>query len=166
MNEIMNHDSPASSWMMQPAHSVDIKSTVRDVLEVMKREMLTCVPITNGGSAVAGVVTLGDLAQVVLDTDKLLDSDFPHYEDCYWAVDMIQKRFGSDKVTSVMSENVVCISPDVTMLEAANIMTEKRIHHLMVANEDELLGVLSTNDFVRLVAAVESPSTHSLSRGD
>ena len=152
MSNQVHQKSSVSEWMLHPVHSVARETSIREVLEIMRREGLACVPVTNGAGPVVGIVTLGDLARVVLSTDELLDSDFPHYEDCFWAVDLIQKRLGSDKVTTVMSENVVTISPQTSMQGAAKQMAKESVRHLAVTHSGELLGMLSATDFVRMVA--------------
>ena len=66
-------------WMSSIIHTLSRDATVRDVLELMKREKISSVPVVDDDGLVVGIVTIGDLARVVLSTDQLLDSDYPHY---------------------------------------------------------------------------------------
>ncbi len=86
MSRTITGEVLVESWMSSPVRAVDRKSTVREVLEIMKDERVSSVPVVDADGHVIGIVTLGDLARVVLSTDQLLDSDYPHYEDCFWAV--------------------------------------------------------------------------------
>tara|TARA_R110002049_G_scaffold50370_3_gene143102 strand:+ start:144534 stop:145004 length:471 start_codon:yes stop_codon:yes gene_type:complete len=147
-------ESPVRDWMSAPLRTANQESTVRDVLEIMKQENVSSTPVIDPQGQVIGIVTLGDLARTVLSTDKLLESNYPHYDDCMWAIDLIQQRLGSDKVTSLMSENVRTIHPDQSMRAAARLMTESKISHLAVATDHEPLGMLSADDFVRFTAAM------------
>ncbi|MCG8649411.1 MAG: CBS domain-containing protein [Pirellulales bacterium] len=152
-------DSLVRDWMSSPVHSVCREATVREVLEMMKQERLSSIPVRQPGGAVAGIVTLGDLARVVMSTEQLLESDYPHYEDWFWVVDLIQRKLGSDKVYSVMSEGVATTRPTQTMREAAVVMRDAGIRHLPVTTTGhELVGMLSASDFVRMVA--NQPATH------
>ncbi|WP_161604213.1 CBS domain-containing protein [Roseiconus nitratireducens] len=154
MNATVTIDDHVESWMNRKVHSVHRDASVRDVLEIMAKEVIASVPVVGEKGEVVGIVTLGDLARVVLSTEQVLDSDFPHYEDCFWAVDLFQRRLGSDPVLNVMSENVTCVRPDQSMREAALIMIRDRIRHLAVVDERGLVGMLAAIDFVRLIAKV------------
>ncbi len=55
-------------------------------------------------------------------------------------------------VEQVMTEGVFVVDPDATAQEAARLMLQHRIHHLLVLEETRIVGMLSSFDFVRLVA--------------
>lgn len=127
--------------------------SVRDALDKLTKEHISAVPVINGKGNFVGIVSVADLVRTVLATDEVLDSDYPHYEDSFWAVDLIQQRLGSDKVTRVMSEVLTTIAPDESMHDAACIMLNHHVHHLPVVNSTgKLVGMLSSTDFVRLAA--------------
>jgi predicted transcriptional regulator len=63
-------------------------------------------------------------------------------------------HYGEDLATiqacDVMTANVISISEDVAVGEAAKKLLESRIHRLLVASDEgEPLGILSTTDIVR-----------------
>ncbi|EMI16511.1 Cystathionine beta-synthase, core domain protein [Rhodopirellula maiorica SM1] len=152
MTTFAKGDEAVEAWMSTSISAVDREATVRDVLELMKSKNVSSIPVVDSEGNVVGIVTRGDLANVVLSTDQILDSDYPHFEDCLWAVELIQRRFGTDKVTEVMSENVALVHPETTMNDAAKQMADDGFHHLAVTKNKKLLGMLSASDFVRLVA--------------
>lgn len=50
-------------------------------------------------------------------------------------------------VGEVMTGDVICVTPDTTVEEAATLMQERRIRHLPVCNEEGLLaGLISIGD--------------------
>ena len=111
--------------------------------------------VTDGGEEFAGIVSAADLIRTVLDTEAILDSDYPHYDDCLWAVDLIQERLGTDPVTRVMTEVLVTVRPETTMHHAACIMLNHQVHHLpVVDHHGKLVGMLSATDFLRLTAGI------------
>lgn len=55
-------------------------------------------------------------------------------------------------VAEVMSRVVVGLPPTATLAEAARLMEEKRVHRLLVIENGELLGLLTTWDVMRTVA--------------
>ncbi|MBS1253460.1 MAG: Arabinose 5-phosphate isomerase KdsD [Anaerolineales bacterium] len=53
-------------------------------------------------------------------------------------------------VEKIMTSNVLCIHPEQTIEECMALMTDKRIRHLPVIEEDEeLIGVISIGDVVK-----------------
>jgi len=48
-----------------------------------------------------------------------------------------------------MTEGAVCVRPDNTVEECMALMTDKRIRHLPVLENEKLLGVLSIGDLVK-----------------
>lgn len=54
------------------------------------------------------------------------------------------------------SSDVVTISPDATLKQAANLLNEKRIGALPVASDGKLVGIISERDIVRICASSES----------
>jgi CBS domain-containing protein len=52
-------------------------------------------------------------------------------------------------VRDIMTNKVVYVGPDHSLDQCMALMTEKRIRHLPVMEDDEVLGVLSIGDLVR-----------------
>ena len=53
-------------------------------------------------------------------------------------------------VENIMSEHVHCVLPDVTLADLRNIFKTVPYHHLLVARDAELLGVVSDRDVLRM----------------
>jgi len=50
------------------------------------------------------------------------------------------------KVSAVMSNNPICITPSTTLDEAMAIVSSQRIRHLPVVQDDKVLGMVSSGD--------------------
>jgi CBS domain-containing protein len=59
---------------------------------------------------------------------------------------------GSHTISEVMTRNVISVSPDTSLQEAARIMSERGIHRVLVTRDGELAGILTTTDLVRAIA--------------
>jgi CBS domain-containing protein len=73
------------------------------------------------------------------------------------------------KVKQVMSSPLVHVSPDDEAWVAAELMYTRKIRRLPVLDEDELLGIITATDFVRLYTVCNREDTrrmyyHALTR--
>ncbi len=57
------------------------------------------------------------------------------------------------RAAEIMTEKVVCISPDKRVQDAMALMTTSRFRHLPVVEEGRLLGVVSIGDVGRAIIA-------------
>ena len=156
-NEYQSGDSCSvivEQYMSRSVVVVNDCDSVRVALQKFGEEKISALPVINSSGAFVGIVTVGDLLRSVTTTEQALESKYPHFDDCLWAVDLIQRRLGSDPVSTVMTEVVATISPEDTMKSAAEKMLDFQVHHLPVVMSDgELVGLLSTTDFVRWARA-------------
>lgn len=130
--------------------------SVRDAVTMMVTENVSALPVVDGVGQLVGVVSTSDLIRIVLETVDVLQSEYPHYDDCLWAVELVQKRLGTDKVTSIMSEIVTVVHPETTMHDAACMMLNHRIHHLpVVRTNGQIVGMLSSTEFARLTSGMK-----------
>jgi len=56
------------------------------------------------------------------------------------------------KVSEIMSKNVVTVSLDDTLREVKKIFDSTRFHHLLVVEDDELIGVISDRDLLKSIS--------------
>jgi len=92
---------------------------------------------------------------LILDDTAKLTGIFSE-RDCFRKVVLEGKPSREVKVGEVMTSKVIYVSPDNTVDECMNIMTEKRIRHLPVIDDkDKILGVISSGDLVKHVASEE-----------
>jgi CBS domain-containing protein len=54
-------------------------------------------------------------------------------------------------VRDIMTANVICATPEQTILDCLEIMTEKRVRHLPVVDTDRLVGMVSIGDLVKRI---------------
>ena len=67
-------------------------------------------------------------------------------------------------VSAIMTKEVIYIDPDNRIEEALALMTHKRIRHLPVVVEDELLGMISVGDLVKSIISEQSVVIDQLER--
>lgn len=66
-------------------------------------------------------------------------------------------------VHSLMTGTPVCVSPDTSVLDAAHLMTEKKISSLLVTDKLELTGIVTDRDLRSRVLANNLPASEPIS---
>ena len=130
-------------------------ATVGDLADILAKNKVSGVPVVDEQGGVLGMVSEADI--ILQDADL----HFPYYIQFLESVIYLQsvrkfeerfrKAFGS-KVTEVMSEEVVAISPDASVREAATIMADRNINRLPVTEGGKLVGIVTRGDIVRAIA--------------
>jgi CBS domain-containing protein len=59
------------------------------------------------------------------------------------------KNIGKVKVGDVMNKHVVCVSPETSLPEVAEIMDKYDIHRVPVVENGKLVGIISRSDLIR-----------------
>jgi CBS domain-containing protein len=130
-------------------------TTVGELADILAQNKISGVPVVDDQGRVLGMVSEADI--ILQDADL----HFPYYIQFLESVIYLQsvrkfeerfrKAFGS-KVTEVMSEEVVAISPDASVREAATIMADRNINRLPVTEGGKLVGIVTRGDIVRAIA--------------
>ncbi len=86
-------------------------------------------------------------ALLVVENDKLVGI---LSERDYARKVILQGKSSHDTpIKEIMTEGAVCVRPDNTVEECMALMTDKRVRHLPVVENEKLLGVLSIGDLVK-----------------
>lgn len=105
--------------------------SVCDLEEIFVTNKISGGPVIDNSGSLVGFVTKSDVTR--------FDStgEDPNYTSVF----------------EIASPLVILISSETSIEEAARTMIEKNVHHLVVAEGKELLGILSSFDFVKFVAS-------------
>jgi CBS domain-containing protein len=88
-------------------------------------------------------------AALVMSADKI--EGILSERDIVRKVDLLGKTSATTRVREIMTEKVLYVGPSQPLEECMAIMTEKRIRHLPVMENEHLLGVISIGDVLREV---------------
>ena len=72
------------------------------------------------------------------------------------------KSSKSTPVREILSEKVVQVTPDTTVQDCLKLMTQHRIRHLPVLQEDKLRGIVSIGELVNWVISAQSTTIQQL----
>ena len=126
-----------------------MKTTIRHMLEGKGRDVWSVAPDTTVFDALTLMAEKNVGALLVREEDKLAGI---FSERDYARKVILQGRSSKElAVREIMTPKVVCIRADQTAEDCMALMTEKRIRHLPVFEDDQLIGLVSIGDVVRAV---------------
>jgi len=111
--------------------SVGPDDTVLHALAVMAEHEIGAVLVL-GSDKIAGILTERDYARKVV---------------------LAGKSSHDLAIREVMTQAVICVSPESTIDECLGLMTENRVRHLPVVEEKRVIGLVSIGDLVRATIA-------------
>jgi CBS domain-containing protein len=113
---------------------VSVDCSLTDVAELLQFYSISGLPVLDWSGYLAGVVSQTDLVRAEASEEL----------STHWA------RLA---VRDVMTRPAFTVQQSTTLEEAARLMTEQKIHRLVVVDaEDEPVGVVSSSDLVRAMA--------------
>lgn len=121
--------------------TVSPEDSLQHALDLLDKYRVHELPVVDRGGRLIGIVTDGDL--------KLLTPAYPLFP----AQEEIRQTLRDLKVATAMTVEPVVIRPDATLLDATKLLLEHSIGALLVAEGEQLYGILSVSDILRLIVA-------------
>ena len=121
-------------------YSIEPSATLADVVQRLVEFNCGSLVVCDGGKMV-GIITERDILRACAALDEPLES-IP-----------VEARMTADVVTG---------APDNTVNDTMGVMTEKRIRHLPVMDQGQLVGMVSIGDIVKAQHAELSVENHYL----
>jgi CBS domain-containing protein len=115
----------------QVVYTVKPTDSVYDAIKLMADKQIGALLVTDG-DAIAGIVTERDYARKVV---------------------LMERSSKTTPVSEIMSKAVRFVQPDQTSDECMALMTERRMRHLPVLDQDRLIGMISIGDLVKNIIA-------------
>jgi CBS domain-containing protein len=103
-------------------------TAVTEVLAVLAQHHIGAVVVSAGGRRIDGVVSERDIVRALADRGAAAMSE---------------------PASAIMTSEVFSCRPDTTVEELMTLMTARRIRHVPVLAEGELIGIVSIGDVVK-----------------
>jgi acetoin utilization protein AcuB len=123
--------------MSHPIISIAPDMPVHDALDMFKRERIRRAP----------VVKEGKLVGIVSDKDLLNASPSPATSLSIWEMNYLLSKV---TVSEVMTKNVMIVSEDTPIEEAARIMADNKIGGLPVMRDGHVVGIITETDLFKI----------------
>jgi CBS domain-containing protein len=122
--------------------AIDIAASVYDAVVQMVEKNVGALLVTEGGE-VAGIVTERDYLRRVA----------------------LEGRTDSETaVGDIMSSPLVVVTPETTVDECMALMTDRRIRHVPVVEDGEVVGLVSIGDLVKFTSRQQAFEIQYLTR--
>lgn len=114
------------------------------IVEVMRVNRISALPVVDAHNRVLGVVSEGDLlAKEAAAAPQRAGSHRPHPG--------AERKAAADVAITLMTRPAVTIGPDVSVAEAARLMSTRRLKRLPVTDADgHLIGIVSRVDVLSI----------------
>ena len=121
--------------------------TVKQLLQGKTKALCTISPDTRVFEALKQMAEKDIGALLVVENGRL--AGILSERDYARKVILQGKSSHDTPAKEIMTECLVCVQPKNTLEECMALMTDKRIRHLPVLENDHLIGVLSIGDLVK-----------------
>ena len=125
--------------------TVGPKTPLREILALMLRYHLNNILVADSEQRLAGIVTYSDLCRKMLPTQE----ELMEHADYITTPQLMEDRFRditSVPVDTVMTRNIITVSPDAEALQAGATMSARRVKQLPVVRNHKVMGIISHTD--------------------
>jgi CBS domain-containing protein len=133
---------------------MDVSGNISVILTQKSREIFSVAPEATVFDAIQILADKNVGALLVLDGDKLVGMFSER--DYTRKVVLHGKRSRETKVSEIMSTDLQVTHPQEGVETCLRLMTDKRIRHLPVLDNEKLVGLISIGDLVKWVIASQS----------
>lgn len=111
--------------MISPVVVTQKNKSIKHVNDLLDRKNINAIPVLSMDGNIEGIITASDIAKETnLDT----------------------------LVENVMTNKTAVVSANSGIKDAANMMLKHHVHHLVVMKDGQVVGILSSLDFVKIIA--------------
>lgn len=141
--------------MTKDVVTVTKETTVMELAGIFSQRHLSSLPVLDQGGALIGIVTETDL----VEQDKNLHIptvisifDWVIYLESDKKFEKELKKMTGGTVGDIYSSDVVTVSPDSSVSDAADLLSSRKITALPVVDGEKLVGIISRIDLIRSMA--------------
>lgn len=127
---------PVSSIMTKKIVAITLTEDLERAELLFKRHKIRHIPVVSN-EVIVGMLSYTDLMRIsIAETD----------DEAGNTIDSIV--FNTFKIEQVMAKNVVTVSSETSIKEAAKILAKNEFHALPVVDNGELVGIITTTDLL------------------
>ena len=124
-------------------------TTVRQLLRGKGQSVYTIGPDATVYDALQEMAARDVGALVVTESDEVVG--VVSERDCARKLVLVGRLSRETQVHEIMSDEVVCVGPKQTVEGCMALMSQKRVRHLPVLENEQLAGIISIGDVVKAI---------------
>ena len=137
-------------------------TTIANLLKNKGHEIWSVAPTDLVFDAITSMAEKGVGALLVMDADKLVG--IFSERDYARKIVLEGKSSRNTSVADIMTRDVIRASPEQSIEDCMSVMTENHIRHLPVAEDDQIIGVISIGDLVKVIIVEQKELIAQLER--
>ena len=159
----------AKDLMQTDVTTLSAEDTITEAIRVFEEERIHGAPVVDEQGRLVGVLSASDIVKVSHVEGGRIDAERHEYylanpleenlgEAPWWDEDFFSKEdysvdvLGDKTVRDWMNPKAVFVAPEASLRKVCQTMTNERIHRVLVVDDGELKGLLSSFDVVRFLA--------------
>jgi len=127
------------AWMTSPAITITETMTLPMARRLLRECRIRRAPVVDAAGRLVGIITEGDINRVSdSHVGDVRDYDLYH-------------RVADLPISVIMTRDVVTASPDMAIMQVAQLLLEHRIGGVPVIEEGHVVGMITESDLFRLI---------------
>jgi CBS domain-containing protein len=139
--------------------TVNAGDTVHQALELMIENKVSVLPVVDQDGHCVGIVSASDFVDVTYQLDAGLN-EAEHESELWWGpfIRNLSQNVAHQSVMDLMTEEVISVTPNALLVEAAGEMLREHVHRLPVLDDKgRLLGILAMSDVLQAFVQCAPP---------
>lgn len=146
-----------SDLMTSPVMTLSPHLTAREAARVLDKHRVSGAPVVDKRRRILGVLSQSDLIHYESEPRSVRElGDFITDVEDYKDLDRLPAEQWATRIEKLMTRKVVSVELDTPVSVAATLMRERGIHRLPVTDQGALVGVVTTQDVLRVVEEIGS----------
>ena len=153
----------ARDLMSQEVICLKRDATVKEAAQLFLARGISGAPVVAPSGKLLGVVSLRDLVRERLEEngDVPPEVDFHRFDALGVRSGFHVEVEGSHTIADLLTPALVTVQPETLMSDVCRLMVDKRVHRVLVSQQGRLVGIISTLDILRYLAARPGPAQSS-----
>ncbi|MCX7704176.1 MAG: CBS domain-containing protein [Planctomycetota bacterium] len=142
--------------MVRNVVAVKSGTSITELARILCQHSVSGAPVLDENGKIIGMVSESDIAAAINIENEFVESLEPELYDLLARSHIeTERKYTSGKLTvvdEIMFRNVLTVSEETPLKEAARIMAENRIHRLPVIKDGCLVGMIAAHDIIKAVS--------------
>lgn len=146
-----------SAFMQSDVVTVSEGTSLGEVGRLLLERRVSGVPVVDRQNRPVGIVSLTDIVDSTVNESRQFGDEKLYYRSMARSADGAARGFhvdaSLDAAETVMTPLVIRIEARASIVAAARVMAQERVHRLIVVDGGKMVGIITSMDVVRAVAA-------------